>query len=83
VNWTFNVNATLAINNNNVTLDPAGPFTNTTNSVSVGLNPSFFSLGKQYVFNFSIISVNQNSSVIIPMNWTVRMNDAPKSIKFL
>ena len=78
-NWTFNTNATLSINNNNVTLNPAGPFSNLTTSTSVALNSSFFSLGKQYVFNFTVFSVNQNSTIGVAMNWTIPMNDGPKS----
>lgn len=60
-------------------MNPAGPFTSSLNSLTVGLNSSFFQLGMLYNFGLNIISVNNGSNVTVSVNWTLIMNQAPQS----
>jgi hypothetical protein len=78
--WKLDFNKTKLINNNTVTLDPAGPFSENPPSTNLkaGLKPSFFEPGKKYNFILEIIRSNEEYSVSVSKNWTLNMNFPPE-----
>jgi len=79
VKWSLDFNETNSINNNTVTLDPAGPFSEDPPSTNLkaGLKPNFFEPGKKYNFILDIIKTNGDHSVSVSKNWTLNMNSPP------
>jgi hypothetical protein len=79
-NWRLDFDATVAANNNSaaLVLDPNGPFVSDTTNLTVSLNPSFFQLNMNYVFDLDIISENRGNNVTVTKNWTLIMNKIPR-----
>lgn len=79
VQWKLNFTETLALNDNLVTLDPEGPFSEDppSSKLAAGLKPSFFEPGKKYNFVLDIIKRNEEYQVSVSKNWTVIMSSPP------
>jgi hypothetical protein len=85
VNWRFGDTDTQKINSNitsSMYFDPRGPFTSVTNSLSVNVNPKFFTEKYKYVFYLDINNISiYGSSTTVTVKFILTMNDYPQNGK--
>ena len=57
----------------------SGPFKSEVTNLKVKLDPTFFEINRKYNFKLEVIKANAGSSVTVTFNWTLTMNQNPKS----